>query len=48
MKIKLAFWFINYGISLLPQELSNKNFINNCIVTRKIKVKDVNWRSNDE
>lgn len=37
LKLRLAYWFINQGISLLPVDYRTKEFIMNSILTKKIK-----------
>lgn len=37
MKIRLAYYFINLGISVLPVDYRTKEFIMNSILTKKIK-----------
>lgn len=40
MKVKIAIFFINLGIKLLPDNFKNKIFIDNCIATKIIKLEE--------
>ena len=41
LKIRFGVWIINIGMKLFPDEYRNKTFINNLILTKKIKTKFV-------
>jgi len=38
MRIKIAIWFINIGISILPKEFKDEVFIRNCMATNIIRI----------
>ncbi|AUR83260.1 hypothetical protein NVP1032O_80 [Vibrio phage 1.032.O._10N.261.54.F5] len=39
MRTRIAFYLINLGIRLLPEEFRTHTVLHNCVLTNKIKVK---------